>query len=89
LSQLFNTDSRNMDGWCVFMPRQGYSSITLPSELYGALRERARLYGTTPQGLLKMMVFDGPFNEKVPGALVISGSNPDGPTINQPRWGAA
>ncbi len=63
------------------MPRLGYKSITLPSEVYGALRERAKVYGTTPQGLLKMMVFDGTFPKSSPGALVISGSNPDGPTM--------
>jgi hypothetical protein len=62
------------------MPRKGYSSITLPSELYGALRERAKLYGTTPQELLKSMVFDGTFPKSSPAEPEVLGSNPSGPT---------
>jgi len=48
------------------MPRKGFKSLTLPEDLYCELQDRAKLYGTTVQGIIKMMVFDGTFSQKVP-----------------------
>jgi hypothetical protein len=80
LPQLFNTDGGHKVESCVCMPRLGYSSITLPSELHRALREKARLYGTTPQGLIKTIVFDETFPKSFPDTAVVPGSNPGRPT---------
>ncbi|MEM4657030.1 MAG: hypothetical protein QXX77_01250 [Candidatus Methanosuratincola sp.] len=63
------------------MPKKGFKSITLPEELYKRLLEKAERYGTTPQGIIKIAVSDEKFTIARPGALVISGSNPDGPII--------
>ncbi|MEM3484846.1 MAG: integrase [Candidatus Methanomethyliaceae archaeon] len=63
------------------MPRKGYKSITVPEDLYRKLLELAERYGTTPQNIIKIAVSDDKFSLLPPGALVISGSNPDGPTM--------
>ncbi|MEM4214206.1 MAG: hypothetical protein QXZ28_03340 [Candidatus Methanomethylicaceae archaeon] len=63
------------------MPKKGYKSITVPEDLYQKLVEISGRYGTTPQGIIKMMVFDGPFYQKGPAEPEVLGSNPSGPAI--------
>ena len=63
------------------MPRKGYRTITLSEADYWRLEEKARLYGTSIQDIIKIAVSDETLSKSFPGALVISGSNPDGPTI--------
>ncbi|MCX8182533.1 MAG: hypothetical protein N3D12_05385 [Candidatus Methanomethyliaceae archaeon] len=63
------------------MPRKGYKSITISEDIYRKLLEAAERYGTTPQGIIKIAVSDEKFTISSSGALVISGSNPDGPTM--------
>lgn len=67
------------------MPRKGFKSLTLPEDLYCELQDRAKLYGTTVQGIIKMMVFDGTFSQKVPSEPQDLGSNPSGPAIKNIR----
>ncbi|MDH7555465.1 MAG: hypothetical protein ACQXXL_02545 [Candidatus Methanosuratincola sp.] len=38
------------------MPRKGFKSITVPEGLYARLQEAAKLYGTTVQGIINLMV---------------------------------
>ncbi|MEN3016789.1 MAG: hypothetical protein ABC612_05210 [Candidatus Methanosuratincola petrocarbonis] len=63
------------------MPKKGFKSVTVPEDLYARLLEAARRYGTTPQGIIKLMVFDGPFYQKGPSEPQDLGSNPSGPAI--------
>jgi len=64
------------------MPRKGFKSLTLPEGLYQKLLRAAELYGTTPQNVIKIALSDGKIHHQPPGALVIPGSNPGGPTTN-------
>jgi hypothetical protein len=40
------------------MPRKGFKSVTLPEDLYLRLQDRAKLYGTTVQGIIKIALSD-------------------------------
>ena len=66
---------------CVFMPRKGFKSLTLPEDLYLRLQERAKLYGTTVQGIIKIALSDENSLLKEPSKSMVEGSNPSGPAM--------
>lgn len=63
------------------MPRKGFRSLTLSEVLYERLLERIELYGTTPQGIIIILMSDGKkIPLRSPHTAEVPGSSPGGPT---------
>jgi hypothetical protein len=64
------------------MPRKGYRSLTLPEDVYRRIAKRARLYGTSCQKMIELILendaFDGTFSYRTGGKVP---SNPFRPAI--------
>ncbi|MEN3007429.1 MAG: hypothetical protein ABC578_07200, partial [Candidatus Methanosuratincola petrocarbonis] len=63
------------------MPRKGFRSLTLPEDLYEKLLALSKLYGTTPQNIIKIAVSDEKSPLRRPSKSMVEGSNPSGPAI--------
>lgn len=48
------------------MPKKDFKSITIPEDFYNGLQEIAGRYGTTPQNIIKIAVFDEKFTIEKP-----------------------